>query len=78
MEVDFVGATIGEMMDNIERRYPGFLSWFLFTGKPSPAAGFKINGKDVLFLQGADTPVNEGDIIEFVSAIQTRPWHGYG
>ena len=78
IELDFVGATIGEMMADIERRYPSFLSWFPLDGKPSAEASFKINGKYVLFLQGADTPVNEGDIIEFDSAIQTRPWHGYG
>ena len=78
IELDFVGSTIGEMMADIERRYPGFLYWFSFDGKPSADASFEINGKDVLQLQGADTPVNEGDTIELVSCIQTRPWHGYG
>ena len=75
IELDFVGVTIEEMMADIERRYPGFMSWFSPDGKPWIIASFKLNGKEVLKLQGVDTLVSEGDDIRLVSYIMSPPWN---
>ena len=54
-EVKVEGATLAEVLDNLEVAHPGFRS--------------RIFDDDVRFLQGLDTPVPDGETVSIIPAV---------
>lgn len=64
------GNTVGELLENINNRYPGFREQI--TGADGSLHRFVniyINDEDIRFLQSLDTPVSEGDILSILPAL---------
>ncbi len=68
IEVD--GATVGDVVKGVVERHPGLASQLL-----TPDGGLHrfvnvyLNGQDVRYLAGLDTPVGAGDEIRLLPAI---------
>ncbi|MDY7230447.1 ubiquitin-like small modifier protein 1 [Hyalangium rubrum] len=69
-EVSAQGATVGEVLQDLERRYPG-IGPRLLDDKGSVRRYVNIfhNEEDIRFLQELSTPVKEGDRITLIPAI---------
>ena len=69
-EVTASGATVGELLTNLVSSYPG-LGEQLFTGDGSlhRFVNVYLNGRDVRYLAGLETPVEERDEIRLLPAI---------
>jgi molybdopterin synthase sulfur carrier subunit len=69
-EFDAEGATVAELIDNIESQYPGFRGQIADdNGELHRFVSIYINDEDIRFLSGKDTPVSEGDTISFLPAL---------
>jgi molybdopterin synthase sulfur carrier subunit len=69
-EVTAAGATVGEVLKDLEQRFPGIGSR-LFDDKGAVRRYVNIfhNEEDIRFLQGLETPVSESDHITIIPAI---------
>lgn len=63
------GTTIGEVIADLEVRYPGIKERLCDQVGIHKAMSIFLNGEDVRFLQGLDTPVKDGDEISIVAAL---------
>ncbi|GMU40362.1 MAG: MoaD family protein [Chloroflexota bacterium] len=64
------GKTVGELIDNIEREYPGFASRIVDEqGALRRFVNIYLNDEDVRYLGGKDTPINDGDSVSFLPAL---------
>ena len=64
------GARLGECIEGLEARYPGLKERLCDeTGDIRRFVNIFINGEDVRFLQGLDTPIKPGDEISIVPAV---------
>ncbi len=69
-EVSVEGATVGQVLDNLEAAHPGFKTK-LFT----PEGGLQrfvnlfVADDDVRFLDGLDTPVPDGETLAIIPAV---------
>jgi molybdopterin synthase sulfur carrier subunit len=69
-EVAVEGATVGQVLDNLEAAHPGFKTK-LFT----PEGGLQrfvnlfVADDDVRFLDGLDTPVPDGETLAIIPAV---------
>jgi len=69
-EVDAEGASIRELFDSLEGSYAGLKAKvFDEGGEIRRFIIISLNGEDVRYLRGADTPVKQGDEISIVPAI---------
>ncbi|MFH1996914.1 MAG: ubiquitin-like small modifier protein 1 [Candidatus Omnitrophota bacterium] len=69
-EVVSAGATVGELIENLEKEYPGIKSRICDEeGKVRRFINIYVNQEDVRFLQRDSTPVKDGDEISIVPAI---------
>lgn len=68
--VSLPGATVGEVMENLNGRYPELKS-HLYDKEGNLKSFYKIyvNGKDILFLQLMETEVNQGDEIFILTPV---------
>ena len=68
--VEVSGATVGEGLDNLEKKFPGIKERIV---DPSGAlhrfVNIYINGEDVRFMQGMETKVKATDEISIVPAV---------
>jgi sulfur-carrier protein len=63
-------ATIGEVVSNLEARYPGMRERLLDdTGELRRFVNIYVNGEDVRFLDNLGTPVKDGDEVSIVPAV---------
>jgi sulfur-carrier protein len=69
-EVHVPGATVGEVLRNLEQSYPG-IGTRLFDDKGAVRRYINLfqNGEDIRSLQELATPVEDGDRITIVPAI---------
>ncbi len=69
-EVTSAGATVGEVLRNLEKAYPG-IGARLFDDKGGVKRYVNIfhNDEDIRFLSALETPVAEGDRISIIPAI---------
>lgn len=69
-EVEGVGATVKEMIDNLEESYPG-LKERLYDeeGKLRRFINIYVNEEDIRFLDGEETKLSDGDDISVIPAI---------
>ena len=64
------GATVIEMIDDIEARYPGFRETLVGEdGKLHRFVNIYLNDEDVRFLGGAETELSEGDEVSILPAL---------
>jgi molybdopterin synthase sulfur carrier subunit len=68
--VEANAATISELIQVLERSYPGMGSRLSAEdGTLRRFINIYVNGEDIRFLQGADTPIKDGDEVSIVPAI---------
>ena len=69
-EVSATGATIGALIEDLERQYPGIKGRLCDdAGKLRRFVNIFQNDEDIRFLQNLETPVKESDEISIVPAI---------
>lgn len=69
-EVSASGATIRELLANLEASYPGMRERFYDEdGKLRRFINIYVNSEDIRFLQGENTPLKDGDEVSIVPAI---------
>src|SRR5438128_1035268 len=68
--VSATGATIGQVIDDLERQFPGFGARLTDdSGNLRRFVNIYLNEEDIRFLAGKETPVKEGDSVSIVPAI---------
>ena len=69
-EVSAEGATVGELLSNLETKYPGIKARICDdSGKVRRFVNIFANDEDIRFLQNLETPVSDGDEVSIVPAI---------
>jgi molybdopterin synthase sulfur carrier subunit len=69
-EVTAAGATVADIVEDLERQYPGVKSRLCDDkGEVRRFVNIFLADEDIRFLQGLRTPVEEGDQISIVPAI---------
>ncbi|MFA7249957.1 MAG: MoaD family protein [Dehalococcoidia bacterium] len=64
------GATIRELIADIERRYPGFAGRITDDrGEMLRFVNVYLNDEDVRYLGGKDTVLKDGDVVSFLPAL---------
>lgn len=64
------GATVGELIENIEAEYPGFANQIMDeSGELRRFVNIYLNDEDVRYLQGKNTPIDDGDEVSFLPAL---------
>jgi molybdopterin synthase sulfur carrier subunit len=64
------GKTVGELLENINRQFPGFKEQISQPdGSLHRFVNIYINDEDIRFLQQLQTPVNEGDVLSILPAL---------
>lgn len=63
------GGTIGEILDDLEQRHPGFKQNVVADGRIHRFVNVYLNDEDVRFLQQLDTPIREGDVVSVLPAL---------
>jgi sulfur-carrier protein len=69
-EFEAQGATVQELIDNIERDYPGFARNIVDEdGELRRFVNIYLNDEDVRYLGGKETAIKEGDTVSFLPAL---------
>ncbi len=63
------GANVGELLDNLESRYPELKGQIITDGQLHRFVNIYLNDEDVRFLGQLETPVKEGDTISILPAL---------
>ncbi len=63
------GATVGDVLADIERQYPGFRDMVMTDGGLHRFVNVYLNDEDVRFLQQLDTKLNPGDVLSVLPAL---------
>ncbi|MFQ6019517.1 MAG: ubiquitin-like small modifier protein 1 [Dehalococcoidia bacterium] len=64
------GSRLGECIEALEARYPGLKDRLCDeVGELRRFVNIYVNGEDVRFLQGLDTPLKPGDEVSIVPAV---------
>jgi len=68
--VEAEGATVKEILSDLEERYPGFHErLYDENGALRRFVNIYVNDEDIRFLQGEDTPLSDGDEVSIIPAI---------
>ena len=69
-EVSVSGSTIGSVVEDLERKFPGIKERLCDEhGRVRRFVNFYINGDDIRFLNSLETAVKDGDEVSIVPAI---------
>jgi molybdopterin converting factor small subunit len=68
-EVNAAGATVGEVIDDLEKRHPGIKDRLLDAKGVRRFVNIYVGEEDVRFLEGLKTALKAGDQISIVPAI---------
>ena len=69
-EVPCQGQTVTELLQDLERRYPGIKDRLCDeTGKLRRFVNIFVNEEDIRFLQGDQTAIKDGDEVSIIPAI---------
>jgi MoaD family protein len=69
-EFDGDGATVAELIANVDRRYPGFAHQLMDdAGQLHRFVNIYLNDEDVRYLQGQETPLSDGDTVSILPAL---------
>ena len=64
------GRTVGELIADVERRYPGFAPRIMDAdGRLHRFVNVYLNDEDVRYLKGKETPIADGDTVSFLPAL---------
>lgn len=63
------GTTVRDVLDDIERQYPGFRDMVMTEGGLHRFVNVYLNDEDVRFLQQLDTKLSEGDVVSVLPAL---------
>jgi sulfur-carrier protein len=64
------GGNLGECIDNLESQYPGIKErLYDESGELRRFINIYVNGEDIRFLSGMQTPVKDGDELSIVPAV---------
>ena len=64
------GSTIGELIDDLEKKFPGIKERICDeTGKVCSFISIYVNEENVRFLQKGETPLKDGDEVSIIPAI---------
>lgn len=63
------GFTVGELLDRLDERYPGFKQQLVSDGQLHRFVNIYLNDEDIRFLQQLETPLKEGDVISILPAL---------
>jgi molybdopterin synthase sulfur carrier subunit len=64
------GATVGELLANLDATYPGFMGQI--TGDDGQLHRFVniyLNDEDIRYLDALDTPLQDGDVVSILPAV---------
>ena len=68
--VEGQGATVGELLQDLDARYPGFKAQI--SGEDGQLHRFVnvyLNDEDIRYLQALDTQVSDGDVVSILPAL---------
>ena len=69
-EVRASGSTVGQVVDDLERQFPGFKAKLCSPeGRVQRFVNFYVNGDDISCLRSLDTELEEGDVLLILPAI---------
>ena len=69
-EVDAAGGTIREIVDDLERQFPGFKERMCDdAGELRRFVNVYVGEEDIRFLQGLDTQIPEGELVSIIPAV---------
>lgn len=63
------GATVAELLADLDGRYPGFRNQIMQEGSLHRFVNIYLNDEDIRYLQQLDTPLKEGDSISILPAL---------
>jgi molybdopterin converting factor small subunit len=64
------GATLRELIEDVDKRHPGFAGQLLETdGVQRRFVNIYVNDEDVRYLKGLDTPVDSGAVVSILPAV---------
>ncbi len=63
------GATVRELLDDLESHYPGFKDLLVTDGELHRYVNIYLNDEDIRFLDKLDTPLKEGDTLSILPAL---------
>lgn len=63
------GATVREVLEDVERRYPGFKKLVMEDGQLLRFVNVYLNDEDVRFLGQLDTALKDGDVLSVLPAL---------
>ncbi len=75
-EVEAKGSNVREIIDDLERNYPGLKERLCDDKGVRRFVNIYQNEEDIRFLESLDTKVKDGDSISIVPAIAGGSWHG--
>ena len=68
--VEGEGSTIGELLANLDSRFPGFKDQISGDdGELHRFVNVYVNDEDIRYLQALDTPMNDGDTVSILPAL---------
>ncbi|WP_066373371.1 MoaD/ThiS family protein [Herbidospora mongoliensis] len=67
--VDASGATLEELIGDLEVRHPGIKARIVDDGKLRRFVNIYLNDEDVRFLGGLGTPISDGDTVTVLPAV---------
>jgi MoaD family protein len=64
------GGTVGDLLQNLDQRYPGFLGQVMQDdGKLHRFVNIYLNDEDIRYLGQLETPVSNGDVVSILPAL---------
>ncbi|MDP2674731.1 MAG: ubiquitin-like small modifier protein 1 [Dehalococcoidia bacterium] len=63
------GASVRELLDDLDSRYPGFKKQIVTDGQIHRFVNIYLNDEDIRFLDKLDTPLKEGDTLSILPAL---------
>ena len=67
--VEAEGGSVRELLDDLDRRYPGFKGQIVTDGQIHRFVNIYLNDEDIRFLDRLDTPLKEGDTLSILPAL---------
>ena len=67
--VEGQGGTIGEVLTDLDGKYPGFQAQIMQDGSLHRFVNIYLNDEDIRYLGQLETPVKEGDSVSILPAL---------
>ncbi|HZP57401.1 MAG TPA: MoaD family protein [Dehalococcoidia bacterium] len=67
--VEGKGGTVGELLTDLDARYPGFKQQIMQEGSLHRFVNIYLNDEDIRYLQQLETPLKDGDSISILPAL---------